>query len=284
MSGPKVTVGQARRAGTERLRSVSESAQLDADIILSEAISMHHNMLSMAPDLTLSSRQRKKFESLLDRRLMGEPIAYITGVKEFWSLEFHVSPSTLVPRPETELVVERALIHCEPLDSPVIADLGTGCGTIALSLASELSNSRIVATDISEEALHIARQNSDNLKYENVEFVLGDWTEALSGMQIDVIAANPPYIRDNDPCLKDIFMLHEPSSALTGGLDGLTSIRRIIRSSGPHLKPGGWLVLEHGFDQAEAVQDLMAEHNYSDIKTFNDLAGLSRVTEGCADK
>ena len=277
-----VTVEQARSAGSSQLHSISETARLDTDIILSEAISMHRRMLSMMPDNILSSDQQKKFESLLARRMSGEPIAYITGLKEFWSLELHVSPATLVPRPETELVVERTLAHCRNLDSPVIADLGTGCGAIALAIASELNDSRIIATDISKEALRVAQQNRDDLKSENVEFVQGDWTDTLSGMQMDVIAANPPYIREDDPCLEDIFMQHEPKLALTGGRDGLKSIRQIIESSTKYLKPGGWLVLEHGFDQETAVQELMRQNRFTDIRTFQDLAGLPRATEGCS--
>ncbi len=280
MNPPTVTIGQARRAGSNRLQSISDTARLDADIILSEAMLMHRNMLKLMPHVELNSIQQNKFESLLSRRMAGEPIAYITGSKEFWSLDLCVSPATLVPRPETELVVERALVHCNDLDSPDIADLGTGCGAIALALAVELGDSDITATDISNEALKVARQNQRNLNLENVKFIQGNWTDTLSSLRFDAIVSNPPYIREGDPCLSDIFMQHEPRLALTGGNDGLSAIRRIIESSVRYLNPDGWLVVEHGFDQEEAVQEILMRHRYSDICTFNDLAGLPRVTEG----
>ncbi len=280
MNLPTVTVEQARRAGSSRLQSISDTAKLDVDIILSEAMLMHRNMLNLMPHVELDSVQQSKFESLLSRRLAGEPIAYITGSKEFWSLDFCVSPATLVPRPETELVVERTLIHCNDLDSPEIADLGTGCGAIALALAVELGNSDITATDISKEALQVARQNQRNLNLENVNLIQGDWTDTLSSLRFDAIVSNPPYIREDDPCLSDILMQHEPRLALTGGADGLNAIRRIIESSVRYLNTDGWLVIEHGFDQDEAVRELMMRHCYTDICTFKDLAGLPRVTEG----
>ena len=282
MNSPTVTVEQARRAGSNRLQSISDTAKLDADIILSEVMLMHRNMLNMMSHVELSAVQQNNFETLLSRRMAGEPIAYITGSKEFWSLELCVSPATLVPRPETELVVERTMVHCNYQDSPDIADLGTGCGAIALALAVELGRSNIIATDISKEALQVARQNQRNLNLKNVALIQGDWTDTLSTMRFDVIASNPPYIRKGDPCLTDIFMQHEPKLALIAGMDGLSAIRRIIQSSMRYLKPGGWLVVEHGFDQAEAVRKIMMRNCYADICTFEDLAGLSRVTEGRA--
>lgn len=284
MNPPTVTVEQARRAGSNRLQSISDTAKLDVDIILSEAMLMHRNMLNMMPHVELNTVQQNKFESLLSRRLAGEPIAYITGSKEFWSLDLCVSPATLVPRPETELVVERTLVHCNGLDSPEIADLGTGCGAIALALAVELGGSDITATDISKEALQIARQNQRNLNLENVKFIQGDWTDKLSSLRFDAIVSNPPYIREGDPSLSDIFMQHEPRLALTGGSDGLSAIRRIIKSSVRYLNSDGWLVIEHGFDQEEAVRELMKRHCYTDICNFKDLAGLPRVTEGRVPK
>ncbi len=284
MNPPTVTVEQARRAGSNRLQSISDTAQLDVDIILSEAMLMNRNMLNMMPHVELNAVQQNKFEFLLSRRMAGEPIAYITGSKEFWSIDLRVSPATLVPRPETELVVERTLVHCDDLDSPDIADLGTGCGAIALALAVEIVDSAITATDISNEALKVARQNQRNLNLGNVKFIQGDWTDTLASMRFDAVVSNPPYIREGDPCLMDIFMQHEPRLALTGGNDGLSAIRRIIESSVRYLNPDGWLVIEHGFDQDEAVRGIMMRHRYSDICTFKDLAGLPRVTEGRVSK
>ena len=275
-----VTIDQARQAATSRLRSISDTARLDAEIILSEAVSVDRNMLNLIRDDTLNSDQQSDFETLLSRRMAGEPIAYITGSKEFWSLDLRVSDATLVPRPETELVVERTLFHCNQLDTPYIADLGTGCGAIALALASELAKSKITATDISEDALSIAKLNCKRLNLDNIRFVQGNWTDALEGMRFDIIASNPPYIREDDLCLKDIFMLHEPKLALTGGEDGFSAIRRIVDGSSKFLNPGGWLIIEHGFDQPDAVQNLMSSNGFVEVSTNSDLAGLPRVTEG----
>ena len=275
-----VTIDQARQAATSRLHSISDTARLDAEIILSEAVSVDRNMLNLIRDDTLNSDQQNDFETLLSRRMAGEPIAYITGSKEFWSLDLRVSDATLVPRPETELVVERTLFHCNQLDAPYIADLGTGCGAIALALASELAESDITATDISQDALSIAKMNCERLNISNVRFVQGNWTDALEGMRFDIIASNPPYIREDDQCLKDIFMLHEPKLALTGGDDGFSAIRRIVDGSSKFLNPGGWLIIEHGFDQPDAVQNLMSNNGFVEVRTYSDLAGLPRVTEG----
>ncbi|MDE0310398.1 MAG: peptide chain release factor N(5)-glutamine methyltransferase [Acidiferrobacterales bacterium] len=275
-----VTVGQARRAGINRLQSISDSARLDVDIILSQAMPIHRNMLNLVSHVELDVAQQNRFESLLARRMKGEPIAYITGMREFWSLDLVVSPATLVPRPETELVVERALARCRELQSPRIADLGTGSGAIALALAFELGNADITATDISQQALKVARRNQQNLNLDNVTFIQGDWTDTLSSLRFDAIVSNPPYIREDDPCLMDIFMQHEPRLALTGGSDGLSAVRRIIESSVRYLNPDGWLIVEHGFNQGEAAREVMTRCGYAQIRTFKDLAGLSRVTEG----
>ena len=277
------TIEQARRAACNQLHTVSDTAQLDADILIAESLFMERSILPLMGHVFLDAAQQTRLASLLARRMNGEPIAYITCSKEFWSLDFIVNPAVLVPRPETELVVERALAHCRERPSPLIADLGTGCGAIALALASELKQSRVIATDVSTEALSVARQNCEQLKLADaVEFVEGHWTRGLPDLAYDLIVSNPPYIAQSDPCLDDPLMQHEPRLALVGGVDGLGAIREIVDSAKPSLKAGGWLIVEHGYDQGEAVRELMDKENLIRVETFHDLAGLPRVTEGQA--
>ena len=279
-----VTVGEARLTARNLLHTTTHTAQLDADIIVSTVLSINRNMLDLMQDIQLDTSQREWFESLLARRIDGEPVAYITETKEFWSLRLRVTPATLVPRPETELVVERVLVHCSGLKSPLIADLGTGSGAIALAVASELSSARIMSTDLSAEALRVAEENYQCLGFHGVQFFHGDWTDALPCRDFDILAANPPYIAENDPCLQDRFMKFEPQLALSGGKDGLAEIRRIISSAADYLKTCGWLVIEHGWDQGDAVRREMKLHGFTEARTFKDLAGLQRVTEGYVKK
>ena len=275
-----VTVGHARQAARSLLSEMTDTAWLDVDVLLCEALEFDRNMLDIFDKTELSASQRARFENYLERRMEGEPVAYITKSKGFWNIEVMVDSSTLVPRPETELVVERALYRCESLHRPAIADLGTGSGCIALALASELPGANIVATDLSPEVLAVAKRNRQILGVDNVSFSCGDWTGALPVREFDVITANPPYIAEDDPCLKDKFMSFEPRTALEGGYDGLDSIRQIVSGIGQFLKPGGWLIIEHGHSQGDAVRQLFGNAQLIDCSTFRDLASLDRVTEG----
>ncbi len=277
---PVVTIGKARRAARGVLGTVSDTAALDADLLLSQALLLERNMLDMLNETELDLVEQQRFEKLLTRRMAGEPIAYITQSKAFWSIEVKVGPSTLVPRPETELVVERAIFHCRHLVGPMIADLGTGTGCIALALATELKDAGVVATDRSADALKIAQQNQQSLGLKSVDFRLGDWLDALPPSEFDIIVANPPYIADKDPCLEDPAMRFEPRLALCGGLDGLDCIRSIVSRARSYLKPGGWLIIEHGYSQGHEVRQLFDVNQFGKFSTFNDLAGLERVTEG----
>ncbi len=231
---------------------------------------------------------------LLARRCLGEPVAYLTGRREFWSLPLEVSVATLIPRPETELLVERALALVPPNARRQIVDLGTGCGAIALALARERPRCRIVATDISRDALALARRNASRLGIANVEFALGDWFDALSGRRLrrepgvaractdaefDVVLSNPPYVRRGDPCLQQGDLRFEPIAALAAGPEGLDAIRRIALHARRHLKRGGSLLLEHGATQAETVAALLRRSGYRDIVRHLDLAGQDRVVE-----
>ena len=282
MNSRRLTVGEARLAARNLLHRSSAVAQIEADILLAQVLSIDRGLLDVLTDADLNCEQQTQFSHLVSRRIAYEPLAYITKQKEFWSLVFEVDETTLVPRPETEHVVERALHRCNGIENPQIVDLGTGCGTIALALASELKDANIIATDSSRAALMAARNNQQRFGIQNTHFIQGDWMTALRHQQFDLIVANPPYIRVDDPCLKDKAMSYEPRSALVGGVDGTEAIRTIITSSKQHLKSGGWLVLEHGFDQAKSVQTLMKQADLNHIKTFQDLAGLDRVTEARA--
>lgn len=280
MTRHSVTVGHARQAARRLLSGMTDTASLDADVLLCEALEFDRNMLDVFDKTELSASQRTRFESYLERRMEGEPVAYITQSKAFWNIEVVVDSSTLVPRPETELVVERALYRCESLHQPAIADLGTGSGCVALALASELPNADIVATDLSPDALAVAKRNCQMLGIDNVSFARGDWTGALPLREFDVITVNPPYIAEDDPCLEDKFMSFEPRAALEGGFDGLEAIRQIVFGIGPFLKPGGWLIVEHGCSQGGAVRQMFSNAQLTECDTFRDLAGLDRVTEG----
>lgn len=224
-------------------------------------------------------RQYEQYRQLVARRRIGEPIAYLTGAREFWSLPFGVSPAVLIPRPETELLVENALARIRRDAEWTVADLGTGSGAIALAIAHERPRCRIVATDISTEALDVARGNALRLGVTNVEFCRGDWLTPLTGRRFDIILSNPPYVRADDPHLCEGDVRFEPRNALVGGPDGLDAIRRIVADTRARLRPGGWLLLEHGYDQAEMVAEFLLNFGFRDVACRRDLAGHARVTE-----
>ena len=279
MASQPITVDIARRAGRSMLADLSDTPWLDADLIVAETLAIDRNLLDAIHSRILNSIELTEFEKLMTRRVAGEPVAYLTGHKAFWNIELSITPKVLVPRPETELVVERALHHCRNITSPAIADLGTGSGAIALALANELGHSRLIATDISIEALSLAHQNSERLNLSNVKFIRGSWCEPLTDNEFDLIVANPPYIAENDPCLEDRFMQHEPHLALVSGNNGLQALKNIITTADPKLKLGGWLVIEHGAEQGNFVRSLMRTAGFNSIETLCDLAGLQRVTE-----
>ncbi len=282
MTAEALSIGDARCAAARALRAVVPTPQLEADIIIALALAVSRESLTGLADVLLSKRQRKDFENLLKRRIHGEPIAYLSGTAEFFSLDFAVNCHTLVPRPETELVIEQVLAHAGEVDAPPrILDLGTGSGIIAVVLASRLENARIHATDISEQALAVAKANARaNGVQDRIDFCASDWYRHLPSTAYDIIAANPPYIRRRDPCLADKFMRFEPELALIGGTQGDECIHTIVTGSPAWLKPGGWLVIEHGYDQGEKVRAMMSQAGLGRIETHQDLAGLDRVTEG----
>lgn len=282
MSAPP-TYRQAQRAAAERLASLSHaSPELEAALLLCHLLGVTRSHLFAWPDKSLTQQQQANYEHLIQRRLAGEPIAYITGEREFWSLRLQVNEQTLIPRPETELLVERALAHLVETDRPGIADLGTGSGAIALALASERADALIHASDRSAAALEVARGNSQRHDLTNLRFFQGDWFEALPAQQrYQLIVSNPPYIEAADPHLGQGDLPREPRQALVSGADGLADIRLIANQAPAHLVEGGWLLLEHGYSQGEAVRRILHEAGFVQVRTLSDLAGQPRLSEGC---
>lgn len=260
---------------TSRPPTNSTTPRLDLELLLTKALNKPKVFLYQQADYELSPMQEKNFNGLYQRYLAGEPIAYILGKKEFWSLELMVNKNVLIPRPETELLVEIILQQLDQ-ESATIADLGTGSGAIALALASERPNWSIIATDISLAALEVARYNAMKLQIPNVEFCYSDWGWELPQKKFDVIVSNPPYIAEDDPHLKQAAIKFEPKLALVAG-DGLAATKIIVKQAQDHLKADGWLLLEHGYDQNEAVTKILWQNNYRKITSYQDLAGRDRA-------
>lgn len=258
----------------------SPSPRLDAEVLAMHVIGLTRAQLITHGEQPLSVSQEQSLRELLTGRARGEPVAYLTGRREFWSLPLHITPAVLIPRPETELLVEHALTHIPPGAALNIADLGTGSGAIALALAHERPHCRIVATDASPAALAVARANAQRLGLSAIELRAGEWFAPLTGMRFDVIVANPPYVAENDPHLGEGDVRFEPRGALASGPDGLDAIRRIARDAPTHLQPGGRLLIEHGADQRRAVTEILAARGFVDIGTVRDLADRDRVTSG----
>jgi release factor glutamine methyltransferase len=259
-----------------RLVEVSESARLDAEILLARTIDMPRSYLFAHPEDELDERSFEQFATLLQRRADGEPMAYIMGTREFWSRELIVNAATLVPRPETELLVDLALREIPRKADWRILDLGTGSGAIAIALASERMLCQITATDVSAAALAVAEENARHLCLGNLTFAEGHWTEPLRGQRFHVIVSNPPYVRTDDPALRKL--RHEPRLALVAGPDGLDAIRALAVECADFLEPDGVLLLEHGADQQGEVIAILEVAGWCDIVGHNDYAGLPRVT------
>ena len=263
-------------AATERLSEVSDSARLEAEILVARSIDMPRSYLFAHPEDTLDELALERLEATLRRRTAGVPMAYITGTREFWSLELQVSPATLVPRPETELLVDYALREIPRKAAWNILDLGTGSGAIAIAIASERPLCNVVAVDASPEALAVARNNAQQHNLGNVICELGDWTEPVTGQQFQVILSNPPYVAEGDAALEDLAA--EPDLALTSGKDGLDAIRRLSQDCRAIMAEGGLLLLEHGNEQKGLVADILAADGWGDITCVDDYAGHPRMT------
>ena len=271
---------QLLREGTRMLGTVSDSPRLDAELLLAHALDERREYLYRTLSAAVPAEAAARYAVLLGERTRHRPLAQILGQREFWSFRLSVTANTLIPRPETELLVEQALNRIPPRTPQAIADLGTGTGAIAIAIALERPECRVVATDLSHEALAVARHNATVLETGNLSFHFGDWFAALNGERFAVIISNPPYIADDEWRETDPGLGFEPRLALSGGRDGLADIRRIISAAPAHLDSGGWLLLEHGFRQATAVQSLLKQAGFESITTLTDMAGQPRVTEG----
>ncbi len=276
------TIALALELGIERLTGTPNTIpRLEAEVMLSSLLDKPRTYLVAWPEMQLSPEQTQCFQEMIERRTTGEPIAYITGSREFWSLNLEVTPDTLIPRPETETLVERALEHIPEGRAMRIADLGTGSGAIAAAIASERPLCDIIATDFSPRTLQVAQRNFRRLGLSNIKTCTGEWCRALpAGVKFDIIVSNPPYVADGDGHLAHNGLPWEPQRALRSGDDGLDDIHRIIEETPEYIAPNGWLFLEHGFDQGVRVRSLLQEAGFSGVRTSQDLAGHDRVSIG----
>ncbi len=272
------TIAWLLRQGSQRLASVSPTPRLDAELLLACALERSRTYLLAWPEVAPTPEQVERFRQLTERRLAGEPVAYLTGRREFWSHEFEVGPWVLVPRPETELLVERALCLIPPDAGWKIADLGTGSGAIALCLGLERPHARLIATDLCSKALEVAKSNARRLKVPNVAFVRSDWLCAFAQESFDLIVSNPPYVAADDPHLQGDIRF-EPAVALVAGNDGLDAFRRLIPQARRCLRPGGFLLLEHGPTQQEAVAELLQREGLVALSGYFDLEGRPRLIQ-----
>lgn len=276
-----LTIRTALRQAAQRFAALPQAnPELEAEVLLAHVLDCARSTLHAWPERTLNARRQTDYEQLVTRREAGEPVAYLTGEREFWSLDLRVTPHTLIPRPETELLVERALQHMAADHPGQAADLGTGSGAVALALATERPRWRITATDRSPDALTVARENAERLRCTNVHFAQGDWCQALANTRFDLVVSNPPYVAEADPHLQQGDVRFEPRSALAAGADGLDAIRALVRCSTAHLRPCGWLLFEHGPEQGPACRALLGEAGFETVLSHRDLAGRERITEG----
>ncbi len=274
------TIAESLRDAQASLAPLSDTAHLDAELLLAHVLGCSRTWLHTWPEHPVGKHELTRFRGLVERRAQGSPIAYLVGQCEFWSLNLEVNPATLIPRPETELLVEQALVRI-PADTPLrIADLGTGSGAVAIAIASERPCCQVVATDCSEEALATARCNATTHGIANITFRRGDWYQPLQGERFDLILSNPPYVADSDPHLQQGDLRFEPRIALAAGSDGLDAIHTLISGGHDHLEPGGWLLIEHGFDQGKPVAKLLHQSGYRKLCCHTDLAGHDRVSGG----
>ena len=268
------------KESTSLLEISSDSASLDAEILLCQILKKERSFLRAWPDLELQSKQTNQFWSLIKQRQQGTPIAYITGNKEFWSRDFHVSPDVLIPRPDTELIIELSLkliLDNKPIK---IIDLGTGSGIIAITLAAERLQADISATDLCLDALSIAKLNARKHDINNIKFYQSNWFANVPPIKFNLIITNPPYIAEDDVHLTQGDIRFEPRSALCSGKQGLNDIIIIADTARNFLEPGGHLLIEHGYDQQHSVQSILKDYHYDFVQTATDLSGQPRVTYG----
>ena len=284
MQNLKTKLSEAQQSLICTLNLSSAVARMDAQLLLQHALNVNRAWLIAHQNYALQPNIHAGFEALLKRRLNGEPIAYILGVREFYGLSLKVTPATLIPRPDTETLVDAALAKMPLQKNLNVCDLGTGTGAIALAIAKHRPQAFVLALDASQAALDIAIENAQSLKIPNVDFVLSDWFSALgqknNPQKFDVIVSKPPYIEASDAHLNQGDLRFEPTSALVSGAGGLHDITQIISQAPQHLNPDGWLLLEHGYNQAEQVAALLKQVGFREIETVKDLGGNERVTLG----
>jgi len=276
-----ISIGAALDQAVARLRPVADLPHLEAELLLCHIVGKPRTWLVAWPEKRLTERELASFMELVEQREQGAPVAYLTGEREFWTLALKVTEETLIPRPETELLVETVLERFGDHQELTLVDMGTGSGAIALAIAKEKPAWRVIATDISAAALAVARRNAEEHGITNVSFVQGDWYDALPAeTHVDVIVSNPPYVAEADPHLEEGDVRFEPRHALAAGSDGLDDIRKLLPGAIVHLREGGSILVEHGNTQGAAVRDLMRHYGYRDIRTLRDLEGHERVTLG----
>lgn len=264
---------------TDCLLSTSSSAALDSEVLLAFCLKKNRSYLLTWPEKELTAEQLVCFQNIIKKRQQPQPVAYLTGFREFYSMELNTTAATLVPRPETELLVDTVLDLIADVDAPQILEMGTGTGAIALALKKHKPMSELLATDISQQALDVARLNADKHGL-TISLLKSNWYQQLSPQKFDVIVSNPPYIAADDPYLSQGDLPAEPLMALSSGETGLESLELIIREAGNYLNNGAWIILEHGYNQQQQVQDLLAKYAFSHIKTLKDFNDLPRVSVG----
>ena len=274
-------ISQLIAEGTARIARASDEPRLDAEILLAAALGKTRAYLLAHPEEQIRDCEATdRFEAHVTRRAHGEPVAYLLGEKEFWSLPLAVGPEVLIPRPETELVVELALARLPAGAAARVLDLATGSGAIALAVAHERPQAQVLGTDVSASAVEWARSNAQRLGIANATFRVGSWFEPVAGEHFGLIASNPPYIATDDPRVEPAVRRYEPPAALFSGDDGLEALGILARTAPAHLAPGGWLIVEHGDTQGPAVRELFLRSGFEEVRTVRDLAGRERCTEG----
>ena len=275
-----LSIARAIQEASRTLSDTSDSARLDAEVLLCHVLDCAATHLIAWPEKELDKKQTQAFATLIEQRLHGTPIAYLTGFKEFWSMNFKVTPNTLIPRPDTELLVEFVLEKFSDQKELALIDLGTGSGAIAIAIASEKPDWKITATDVSDKALAIAKENAKFNNITNIKFIESNWFEQIDQQCFDLIISNPPYIAEHDEHLSQGDVRFEPLSALASGKTGMDDIEHITSQAEKYLNPNGCLVFEHGYDQKQQAYDCLNRYYFREITQLNDLSGHPRITTG----
>lgn len=269
-----VSIEQALRASSQKIESI------DARILLQHALNENQAFFHTHPEQTLTSQQAQTFNQLVARRVTGEPVAYLIGERDFYDLTFKVTPAVLIPRPETELLVELALARVPVNQHCRVLDLGTGSGAVAITIAKHRPRTTVIAVDVSIDAIAVASRNAEEIGVTNITIINGNWFDAMIGVKFDLIVSNPPYVAEGDPHLKQGDLRFEPPLALAAEDDGLACLRSISSEAPEHLNVGGWLLMEHGYDQADVCRQLLEEAGFKRTFSSPDLAGIMRVSGG----